>query len=155
MEINVGEKAPNFALRAHDRSLVTLEQFRDKKVVLLFFPLAFTRTCTKELCSLRDDLQAYNELDAQILAISVDSLFVLDKFREEYGYNFPLLSDFNKEVCRSYGALHEEFALGIKGVAKRSVFVIDGSGSLRHKEIMENPSNLPDFQKVKDVLAAI
>ena len=155
MEINIGEKAPDFTLRAHDKSEVSLSQFQGKKVVLLFFPLAFTGTCTKELCSMRDNLSEYNDLDAQVLAISVDSLFVLNQYREANDYNFPLLSDFNKQTIRSYGALHETFVLDMKGVAKRSVFVIDGVGILRHKEILDVPTELPDFEKVKEVLAAI
>ncbi len=155
MEINIGEKAPDFTLRAHDKSEVSLNQFKGKKVVLLFFPLAFTGTCTKELCSMRDNLGDYNDLDAQVLAISVDSLYVLNQFREANDYNFPLLSDFNKQTIRSYGTLYETFALGMKGVAKRSVFVIDGTGILRHKEILDVPSELPDFEKVKEVLATI
>ena len=155
MEVNIGEKAPDFNLRAHDKSLMSLSQFQGKKVVLLFFPLAFTSTCTEELCTMRDNLSDYNDLDAQVLAISVDSLFVLNQYKQANDYNFPLLSDFNKQTVRSYGALHETFALDIKGVAKRSVFVIDGMGVLRHKEILDNPSELPNFEKVKEVLAAI
>ena len=156
MEINIGEKAPDFTLRAHDKSEVTLSQFQGKKVVLLFFPLAFTGTCTKELCSMRDNLSEYNDLDAQVLAISVDSLFVLNQYREANDYNFPLLSDFNKQTIRSYGTLHETFVLDMKGVAKRSVFVIDGSReSYAIRKYSTLPTDLPDFEKVKEVLAAI
>jgi peroxiredoxin len=104
---------------------------------------------------MRDDLADYNELNAEVLAISVDSLYSLNVFREKYGYNFDLLSDFNKEVSRSYGALHEEFGLGMKGVSKRAVFVIDKGGTIRHKEILDNPGQMPDFDKVRTVLASI
>ena len=155
MEINVGEKAPDFTLRAQDKSRVTLSQYRGKKVVLLFFPLAFTSVCTKELCTIRDELGDYNDLNAEVLAISVDSLYTLNKFRSAHNYNFPLLSDFNKDTSRSYGTLHEEFGLDMRGVSKRSVFVIDGMGVVRHKEILEIPSQIPDFEKVKETLAAI
>ncbi len=155
MELGVGEKAPDFALRSHDKSRVTLGQFQGRKVVLVFFPLAFSSVCTAELCSLRDELADYDALDAEVLAISVDSLYALRKFREEQGYNFTLLSDFNKEAARSYGTLQEDFGLDMKGVAKRSVFVIDGQGILQHKEIMPVPNLVPDFAKVKEVLATI
>ena len=155
MELNVGEKAPDFTLRAHDKSEVTLCDLRGKKVVLVFFPLAFSSVCTKELCLLRDDLRSYDELDAEVLAISVDSLYTLNKFREEHNYDFRLLSDFNKETIRSYGALHEEFAYNMRGVSKRAVFVIDEGGIVRHKEILDVPVDMPDFEKVKDTLAII
>ena len=154
MEVNIGERAPLFTLRAHDKSEVHLNQYQGKKVVLLFFPLAFSSVCTKELCLMRDEMADYNELDAEVLAISVDSLYSLNVFREKYGYNFSLLSDFNKEASRSYGALHEEFGHGMKGVSKRAVFVIDKGGIIRHKEILDNPGQMPDFDKVRSVLAS-
>jgi peroxiredoxin len=155
VEVNIGERAPLFTLRTHDKSEVHLNQYQGKKVVLLFFPLAFSSVCTKELCLMRDDLSEYHQLDAEVLAISVDSLYSLNVFREKYGYNFILLSDFNKETSRSYGALHEEFGLGMKGVSKRAVFVIDRGGIIRHKEILDIPGQMPDFDKVRTVLASI
>ncbi len=155
MEINIDEKAPDFTLRAHDKSMVSLHDYRGQNVVLLFFPLAFTSVCTTELCSMRDHLADYEALNAKVFAISVDSLYTLKHFRETNRLNFPLLSDFNKETSRSYGTLHEEFGYGMKGVAKRSVFVIDGQGVIRHKEILEVPSELPNFDVVRDTLANI
>ncbi len=155
MEIKSGERAPLFSLRAYDKSEVSLEQFHGKNVVLFFFPLAFSSVCTEELCLIRDGLRDYNNLDAEVLAISVDSLYTLKKFREVYDCNFQLLSDFNKEVSRSYGAIHEEFGLGMKGVSKRAVFVIDKSGTIRHREVLDIPSQLPDFAQVKATLASI
>lgn len=155
MEVNIGERAPLFTLRAYDKSEVHLNQYQGNKVVLLFFPLAFSSVCTKELCMMRDDMADYNELNVEVLAISVDSLYSLNVFREKYGYNFNLLSDFNKEVSRSYGALHEEFGLGMKGVSKRAVFVLDKGGIIRYKEILDIPSQMPDFDKVRTVLASI
>ena len=104
---------------------------------------------------MRDELSAYNHLNTEVVAISVDSLYTLNKFREEYGYNFQLLSDFNKEVSRSYGALHEEFGLGMKGVSKRSAFIIDKNGIIRYKQILDNPGEMPDFQEVRETLATI
>ncbi len=153
MTVKIGDKAPSFTLHASDKSEVSLENYRGKNVVLLFFPLAFTGVCTTELCTLRDDIANYDSLDAQILAISVDSLFCLDKFKQEQNLNFPLLSDFNKEVSRAYGSLYEEFVLGMRGVSKRSAFVIDKDGNIKYAEVLESAGDLPDFDAIKAALA--
>ena len=153
--VKVGDTAPNFTLRNTDKSEVSLESYKGKNVVLLFFPLAFTGVCTAELCSMRDDIGTYEGLDAQVLAVSVDTIFTLDKFREAEGYNFPLLSDFNKTVSRAYGAFYEEFVLGMKGVSKRSAFVIDKEGVVRYAEVLESAGDLPNFEAVKETLASL
>jgi peroxiredoxin len=147
-----GEKAPDFSLRATDKSLVKLSEYRGKNVVLLFFPFAFTGVCTKELCYMRDSLAQYENLDAQILAISVDSPYTLAIWKEEQQFNFPLLSDFNKTVSKKYDTIYKEFALGLKGVSKRSAFVIDREGVLRFVEVLENAGELPDFDAIQSVL---
>lgn len=147
-----GDKAPDFSLRASDKSLVKLSEQRGKNVLLLFFPFAFTGVCTKELCMMRDSLAEYEGLDAQILAISVDSPYTLAKWKEEQQFNFPLLSDFNKSVSKKYDALYKEFALGLKGVSKRAAFVVDGQGVLRYAEVLENAGELPNFDAIKQVL---
>jgi glutaredoxin-dependent peroxiredoxin len=153
--IKKGDKAPTFTLRASDKSEVSLDDFKGKNVVLLFFPLAFTGVCTTELCTMRDDIGSYEELDAQILAVSVDSLFTLDKFKMAEKFNFPLLSDFNKTVCRAYGAFYEEFVLDMRGVAKRSTFVIDKEGVVQYAEVLESAGDLPNFQAVKSTLTSL
>lgn len=119
--------------------------------MLLFFPLAFTSTCTTELCNVRDNLKQYEELDAQPLGISVDSLFTLGKFKEEQHLNFPLLSDFNKEASKAYGALYEDF-FGMKGVSKRAAFVIDKQGIVQYAEVLEDAGSLPDFETIRGKL---
>ncbi|MDH3648188.1 MAG: redoxin domain-containing protein, partial [Saprospiraceae bacterium] len=124
-------------------------------VVLVFFPLAFSRVCTQELCAVRDDLDTYNDVDAVVLAISTDSLYTLRQYRETNNYNFLLLSDYNKEVSRCYGALHEDYFLDMKGVTKRAVFVIDRKGVVKHKEILEDPAKLPNFELLKDTLRSL
>jgi peroxiredoxin len=124
-------------------------------VVVLFFPLAFTSTCTKELCYVRDHITLFNNIDAQVLGISVDSLYTLAKFKEEQGLNFPLLSDFNKEVSKKYGALYDEFNYGMKGVSKRASFVIDREGIVRYAAVQQNAGDLPDFEAIKASLSAI
>lgn len=155
MAVKVGEKAPAFTLISSDKAEVALENYKGKNVVLLFFPMAFTGVCTTELCTMRDDIVNYNNLDAQILAVSVDSPFTLDKFKSDQNLNFPLLSDFNKDVSRNYGALYEEFVLGLKGVSKRSAFVIDKEGTVRYAEVLESAGDLPNFDAIKQALAEL
>src|SRR6201999_4004503 len=125
MSIKPGQPAPQFTLTSSELKQVSLADFKGKKVILHFFPMAFTGTCTTQLCTMRDNFGYYDGLNAQIFGISVDSPFTLAKFKEEYSYQFPLLSDFNKEVSPKYDAFYETFSLGLKGVAKRAAFVID------------------------------
>ncbi len=155
MALRVGDAAPDFTLFNEQKEQVTLSSYKGRKVVLLFFPLAFTGVCTTELCNTRDDISFYQNLDAEVLAISVDSLFTLEKFKAEQNLNFPLLSDFNKDVSRAYGALYEDFVLGMKHVSKRSAFVIDGEGVIRYAEVLDNAGELPNFDQVKETLSAI
>ena len=152
MSLQPGDKAPEFSLRASDKSQVNLKDYRGRNVVLLFFPLAFTGVCTKELCLMRDSLAEYERLDTQVLAVSVDSLYALNKWKQDQGFNFPLLSDFNKTVSKKYEVLYKEFVFGMKGVSKRSAFVIDGEGIIRYAEVLENAGELPNFEAVKKTL---
>ena len=155
MALKAGEKAPNFTLFSDEKKEVSLDDFKGKNVVLLFFPQSFTGVCTEELCSTRDDIAFYQNLNAEILAISVDSVFTLGKFKEEQKLNFPLLSDFNKEVSRAYDAIYEDWIMNMKGVSKRSAFVIDGEGVIRYAEVLDNPGNLPNFEAVKSTLESL
>lgn len=152
--IKKGEKAPYFTLKDSDMSDVSLQDFKGRPVVVFFFPLAFSGVCTKEICLIRDDFSSFNKLNAQVLGISVDSLFTLKKFKQELGLSFPLLSDWNKEVSRAYQALYEDF-YGMRGVAKRSAFVIDGEGIVKYAEVLDNAENLPDFDKIKETLSVL
>lgn len=154
--LQTGDKAPDFTLRASDKSLVKLSDYRGKhNVVLLFFPLAFTGVCTKELCLMRDSLSDYQGLDAQVLAVSVDSLFTLDRWKQEQQFNFPLLSDFNKTVSKKYDTLYKDFVFEMKGVAKRSAFVIDRDGTIRYAEVLDNAGDLPNFDAIKTTLQSL
>jgi peroxiredoxin len=153
--LQAGDKAPDFALRASDKSLVKLSEQRGKKVLLLFFPFAFTGVCTKELCMMRDNLAEYEGLDTQILAISVDSPYALAKWKAEQGFNFPMLSDFNKVASKKYDSLYKAFGLGLKGVSKRSAFVIDVNGMIQYAEVLENAGELPNFEAIKETLKVI
>jgi len=155
MPVHVGQPAPEFSLYDTEKNQVSLSQFKGQPVVLLFFPLAFTSVCTAELCSVRDDISLFNELNTEVLGISVDSLHSLKKFKEEQKLNFTLLSDFNKEASTSYDCLYEVFAQGMKGVSKRSVFVIDKEGILQYTEVHENAGEFPDLEAMKKVLQAL
>jgi peroxiredoxin len=155
MAIQVGQTAPDFSLRDTDKNVVKLSDQKGKNVVLLFFPLAFTSTCTKELCSMRDNIATYNNLDAQIYGISVDSLFSLGKFKTEQNLNFPLLSDFNKEASFAYDTIYEHFFNDMKWVSKRSAFVIDKEGMVRYAEVLENAGDVPDFTAIQKCLENI
>ena len=153
MTLNIGDKAPQFRLRNTEKEEVSLEDYNDKNVLVLFFPLAFTGVCTTELCDIRDNLKKYETTGVDVIAISVDSLFVLGKFKEEHKLNFPLLSDFNKEVSRIYGCFYENFVLDMKGVSKRSAFLVDKKGVIRYAEVLENASELPNFAAIQEAIA--
>lgn len=148
-QIQTGQKAPDFSLYDSDKQLITLSEQLGNNVLLLFFPFAFSSVCTVELCSMRDNLKAYEGLDTKTFGISVDSLYSLKKFKETEHLNFSLLSDFNKEVSTLYGCLHESFGYGMKGVSKRSAFLIDKQGIVQYAEVLENPGNQPDFGAIQ------
>lgn len=154
MPLSIGQQAPGFTLYDTEKKLVNLSDFAGKKnVLLLFFPLAFTSTCTKELCSIRDDIKTYANEHVQVLGISVDSTYVLAKYKEEQHYNYPLLSDFNKQASNAYDSIYEVFgAMGMHGVSKRSAFVIDKQGVIQYAEVLENAGNVPDFRAIREVL---
>jgi len=152
MALQQGQQAPDFNLRDTDKAEVTLNSQRGKNVVLLFFPMAFTGVCTAELCSVRDNYDQYNALNAQVYGISVDSPFTLGEFRKQQNLNFPLLSDFNKEASTAYDSLYETFAFGMKGVSKRSAFVIDKEGVIQYAEVLEDAGKQPDFAAIKSTL---
>ena len=136
MSLQPGQPAPQFTLISTKKKPVSLSDFKGKKVVLHFFPMAFTGTCTTQLCTMRDNFGYYDGLNAVILGISVDSPFTLAKYKEVNNYQFELLSDFNKEVSTAYGCIYEEFVLGLKGVSKRSAFVIDEEQNIIYAEVL-------------------
>jgi peroxiredoxin len=155
MKIEIGQKAPDFTLHDSDKNKITLSDLKGHNVLLLFFPQAFTGVCTKELCGVRDNISLYNNANAKVLGISVDSVFTLQKFKEEQQYNFPLLSDFNKEVSNLYDSIYHDWILDMKGVSKRSAFIIDKEGIVRYSEVLENAGDVPDFAKIQETLASL
>ena len=152
MNMVIGQSAPEFTLYDSDKNKVSLSDFKGKNVLLLFFPQAFTGTCTKELCAVRDDISRYSNMNAQVIGISVDSVFTLAKYKEEQQYNFPLLSDFNKEVSVLYDTLYTEWILDMKGVSKRSAFVIDKAGKICYAEVLERAGDMPNFKAINEML---
>ena len=155
MPLEPGQTAPDFTLYDSDKQPVTLSDLRGENVLLLFFPLAFTSVCTAELCSVRDNLSIYEQLDVRPIGISVDSVHTLARFKTDQKLNFTLLSDFNKEVSKAYGALYETFGLGMKGVSKRAAFLIDREGKIRYAEVLENAGLQPDFEAIKGKLRVL
>ena len=147
--------APDFTLFDSDKNKVSLSDFKGENVLLLFFPLAFTSVCTAELCEVRDNISMYNNANVKVIGISVDSLYTLARYKAEQGINFPLLSDFNKTVSTLYNTLYEVFGFGMKGVSKRSAFLIDKSGSIVFSEILENAGEIPDFIKIKEMMVRL
>jgi peroxiredoxin len=155
MSIQKGQPAPDFSLFNTDKNKVALADYKGKNLVILFFPLAFTGVCTTELCSVRDNLNTYTSLNAEVVGLSVDSLFALGKFKEEQQYNFPLLSDFNKTTAKAYGAFYDEFVLDMQGVAKRAAFVVDKEGVVQYAEVLESAGDLPNFDAIKETLSGL
>lgn len=152
MGLQAGDKAPDFKLFSSELKEHTLADFKGKKVVIQFFPMAFTGTCTTQLCTMRDSFGFYEGMNAVVLGISVDSPFTLAKFKEEQFYQFPLLSDFNKEASAAYDAIYEEFVYNLKGVSKRAAFVIDEEGIIIYAEVLESAGDLPDFNAIKKIV---
>ena len=151
---DVGSKAPDFTLNNQDRQSVTLSEQRGKPVVLAFFPAAFSSVCEKELCTFRDSMGQLGKANAQVFGISTDTFFALKAFSDQQKFNFPLLSDFNKQVIREYEVFNEDM-IGLKGIAKRAVFVIDKDGVVRHREVLDDARNEPDYKKVLDSVASL
>ena len=155
MALKVGDVAPDFTLTNQDGEAVSLSSFKGKKIVLLFFPAANTGVCTKEMCTFRDELKVFENLNAQVLGVSVDMHFSLKMFHEKNNYNFPLLSDFNKKVIAAYDVVLDAFVPGnfdYAGTAKRAAFVIDENGKLIYTEVLASPGEEPNYEAVKKVL---
>lgn len=150
MAVEVGKRVPDVTLVSHDRKSVKLSEFLGKPTVLVFFPGAFTSVCTKELCTFRDGMAKFNELQAQVIAISVDSPFAQKAFADQNGLNFTLLSDFNRAAVRAFGIEDPKFVNGLlPGVAKRSVFVLDKNGTVSYRWVADNPGVEPNYQEVE------
>lgn len=153
MPLQPGDPAPNVSLVSHENRQISLADFAGQPLLVLFFPLAFTSTCTEELCTVGNDLAAYQALDARVVAVSVDSPFVLKRFREECGASFPFLSDFHREAAEAFGVLRAQpLGPGLRNTSERAAFVLDGGGTIRYAWHSTNPSVLPPFGEIKEAL---
>lgn len=155
MALETGKNAPNFTLKHKNadglQEISLSNNYGQKKTVLLFFPLAFSSVCSDEMCAVNSSIEEYVELDAAVYGISVDSPYALEKMAEHNHLKFPLLSDFNKEVSAAYDVLYAEF-IGLKGVAKRSAFVVNETGTIIYAESSDDPKILPNFTAIKQTL---
>lgn len=154
--LSVGTQAPEFALplRVGEPPLRLSDYRGERNVVILFFPLAFSGVCTREMCQVQEDLSAWGELDAAVLGISVDSIWVTQRFAAEHALSYPILSDFNREAMTAYGVRNDDF-FGMKGVANRSVFVVDREGTIVYSWMTHDADVLPDFDEVRRVVKAL
>jgi len=153
--LTTGQKAPDFTLFNSENNEVSLTDFQGKNLIVLFFPMAFTSVCTDELCEMRDNMATYANLNADVVGISVDSAFSLAKFKEEQSLPFNLLSDFNKETSTAYDSLYDTFVMNMKGVSKRSAFVIDKDGTIQYAEVLENAGEVPNFDAIQETLSQL
>jgi len=156
MKIDTGDKAPLFTLNNSEGKSVSLSDTINTgkgDTLLLFFPLAFSSVCTDELCTMRDNMKLYNSLNTKVIGISVDSFFTLKEFKKSNNLNFTLLSDFNKETSREYGVLYEDY-FGMKGVSKRSAFIIRDDGIVKYAEVLEDSGKIPDLKAIQNVLVS-
>jgi peroxiredoxin len=155
MSVDVGAKAPDFTLPNQDRTPITLsDELKKGPVVLAFFPAAFSGTCTQEMCTFRDSMTDLSRLSASVIGISTDTFFALKAWADAQRFSFPLLSDFNKTVINAYGVVNPDM-IGLMNIAKRAVFVIDRNGVIRHREVLEDARNEPEYEKVRGALARL
>jgi peroxiredoxin len=151
-KVKVDQEAPDFILHDTELKPKRLSDFRGKNVVLYFYPGAFTPTCQKSLCTFQDSLSKFNDLNAQVLGISVNDPFSNRAFAGANLLEFPLLSDYNREVIGLYGVKAEDFVLKGYTVAMRAVFVIDKDGIVRYAWVSENPKIEPPYEEIENSL---
>jgi peroxiredoxin len=155
MPITVGSRAPDFTLPNQDRQPVTLSAaLQNGPVVLAFFPGAFSSVCTSEMCTFRDSIATLDPAKAQIVGVSTDTFFTLKAWADQQGFTFPLLSDYNKDVIRAYDVVNPDM-IGLKNIAKRAVFVIDPSGIVRHRQVLDDARREPDYDQVRAALSTL
>lgn len=152
MALAIGTQAPDFKLPNTEKKEVSLSDFKGKNLVIQFFPAAFTGVCTAQMCSSRDDLSFYNDLNASVVGLSTDMPFSLGVFKQQNNINFDLLSDYNKTLIKDYDMYQEDFALGLKGVAKRGVVVIDKEGVIQYTETTANLGVQVNFDALKEAI---
>jgi len=156
LSVEIGQKLDDFQLPDQDKNPRSLKDLLGKKTVVAFFPGAFTGGCTKEMCTVRDDLNRFTEAGAQVLAVSVDSPFAQHAFKEAHGLTFTLLSDFQRDAVKAFGVEDPNFLKGMMaGTAKRSAFVVDSSGTVTYRWVSDNPGVEPNYDEVADAVRRV
>lgn len=161
MALKVGDKAPDFTLKSKnltgDVKDISLSDYKGKNLVVLFFPQAFTGTCTKEMCEISEGMNSYNSLNADVVGISVDSIFTQEAWSKANGIKIPLLSDFNRKTIVDYGTRYDDgkFVHGMNNVSRRSAFVVDKDGVIKYAEILDDAGQLPNFDKINETLKSL
>ncbi|MBI4661987.1 MAG: redoxin domain-containing protein [Verrucomicrobia bacterium] len=163
MALKIGDKAPDFELSTKTsegpKKLKLSNNFGKKNTVLLFFPMAFTGVCTKEMCDVSQGLNAYTNLNAEVWGVSGDNPFAQEAWAQKERITVPLLADYEHKVAQSYGVSYDSFLpqknLGMAGVPKRSAFVVDKQGVIRYAESSDDPTQLPNFDAIKQALASL
>ena len=158
MAIPVGSKAPDFKLKSKNASGVTDVQLSsnlgNKNTVLLFFPLAFTGVCTQEMCDVTSGLKEYEQLNAAVIGVSVDSPFAQEAWAQKEKIGLTLASDLNKKTAKDYGVLLDDL-MGFGSTAARAAFVIDKNGVVQYSEQTATPKDLPNFNAIRETLAKL
>lgn len=156
MSLTIGQKAPDFKLPDQDKKFHTLADYRGKNIVLFFFPAAWTGACTKEMCGIQENYNSYASLNAVPIGISVDTIFALKRFKEDFKLdNLILLSDFNKDTIQAYDVVNNNFSVGYNGVAMRSSFVIDKDGILRYMEVLGAQGDQPNMEAIQHAIKSL
>jgi peroxiredoxin len=146
---NLNETAPDFNLKNTEKNDIALSSFKGKTVVLAFYPGAFTGVCDTEMCSLRDSMNSFNDLNATVLGISVDSPWANAEFAKKYEIKFDLLSDYNRDVSKAYDMIFNGLG-GLEGYecSNRGVIIIDGQGLIQYRWVAENPGIEPNYSEI-------
>ena len=144
--VNIGDKAPDFTLKDQDKNDTTLSSFKGRRVILSFYPAAFTGVCTNQVCTVNDAMSSLSENDCDVIGISVDAPFSNKAFADANGITYPLLSDVHREVITAYGVTFDDFAIKGYTVAQRSVFVVEEDGTIGYAWYSENPGMEPDYE---------
>ncbi len=156
MRLQPGDRVPDLTLLGHDMRPASLADYRGQPLVVLFFPLAFSSTCTEEMCTVSEDFAAYRGLGAEVVAVSVDSPYTLNRFRQECNADFPFLSDFHREAAAAFGVLREApLRSGLRGTSERAAFVIDPEGKVVYSWVGEHPGVLPPFEEIKEAVKEV
>lgn len=161
MALKVGDKAPDFTLKSKNLTGevkdVSLNDYKGKNLVILFYPQSFTGTCTQEMCTVSEGLDKFSSENTEVVGISVDSVFTQDAWSKANNIKIPLLSDFNRKTIVDYGTRYDDgkFVFDMNGVSRRAAFVVDKEGIIKYAEVLDDAGKLPDFVKINETLKSL